>query len=112
MPPKRKVRGFEIKPKPINLKKDIEWFQSDIHSSLMGCIRCQQYCPVNRKAVEKIIRLEGITEEETKMILEGKLEEKLALSIGRKLKMFDNVRYAEYYLPVIKRNLEVLLNQK
>ncbi|MBK5113928.1 MAG: hypothetical protein KGD59_04930 [Candidatus Heimdallarchaeota archaeon] len=87
-----------------------EWFQSDIHSSLMGCIRCQQYCPANKKAVEKIIRLEDITEEETKMILDGRLEEKLALSIGRKLKMFDNVKHAEYYLPVIKRNLEVLLN--
>jgi epoxyqueuosine reductase len=89
-----------------------EWFQSDIHSSLMGCIRCQQYCPANQKAIEKIIQLEDITEEETKMIFDGQLEEKLALSIGRKLKMFDNVRYAEYFLPVIKRNLEVLLDQK
>ena len=87
-----------------------EWFQSGIHSSLMGCIKCQQYCPANKKAVEKIIQLEDITEEETKMILDGQLEEKLALSIGRKLKMFDNIKHAEYYLPVIKRNLEVLIN--
>lgn len=87
-----------------------EWFQSGIHSSLMGCIRCQQYCPANKKAIDKIIQLEDITEEETKMILDGRLEEKLAVSIGQKLKMFDNVKHAEYFLPIIKRNLEVLLD--
>ena len=42
------------------------------HNSLFGCLRCQQYCPVNSKVIEKIIRLEDITEEETNMILEGK----------------------------------------
>ncbi|NHJ32917.1 MAG: epoxyqueuosine reductase [Asgard group archaeon] len=86
-----------------------EWFQTSFHSSLMGCIKCQEFCPANEKAIKKIIQLEDITEEETKMILDGRFEEKLALSIGRKLKRFDNVKHAEYFLPVIKRNLEVLL---
>jgi len=86
-----------------------EWFQPGIHSSLMGCIRCQQFCPANEKAIEKIIQLEDITKEETKMILGGEFDEQLALSIGRKLKLFDNPKHGEYYIPVLKRNLEVLL---
>jgi len=86
-----------------------EWLQSDVHSSLMGCIKCQKPCPANKEAVKKMLQLEDITEEETKMILDGKNVESLTRSIGRKLKLFDDSS-ADYFLPVIKRNLEVLLN--
>ena len=74
----------------------------------MGCLRCQMYCPANKEAMKKILQFEDITEEESKMILEGKSEEKLVKSIGKKIKMYDD-RTAEYYLPVIKRNLEALI---
>ena len=83
------------------------WMPTDAHNSLFGCRRCQQYCPINSKVIEKIIRLEDITEEETKMILEGKNIEELTRSIGQKLRMFDSS--VEFNLDIIKRNLEVLL---
>ncbi len=86
-----------------------DWIPIDAHNSLLGCIRCQQFCPVNSKVIEKIIRLEDITEEETKMILEGKDIDTLTKSIGQKLRMFDSS--VEFKLPIIKRNLEVLLNK-
>ena len=87
-----------------------EWLRSDAHNSLIGCTRCQQYCPANTKVIEKIIQLEDITEEETKMILDGRIEEHLSLSIGRKLRIFDDIKNAEYPIPLIKRNLELLLD--
>ncbi|NHJ48912.1 MAG: hypothetical protein FK733_14095 [Asgard group archaeon] len=87
-----------------------DWLSKDAHNSLFGCIRCQQYCPVNSKVIEKIIQLEDITEEETKMILDGKDIDALTKSIGQKLRIFDSS--IEFKLPILRRNLEVLLSKK
>ncbi len=88
-----------------------DWLPSDAHNSLFGCIKCQKVCPVNSNIIEKIIRLEDITEEETKMILDGKDIEHLTKSIGKKLRMLDGPA-VEFDLAIIKRNLEVLLKTK
>ena len=52
--------------------------------------------------------LGDITEEETKMLLNGYYDEKLGESLSKKLKMFLPSD-AERSLPVIKRNLELLI---
>ncbi|MCK5182781.1 MAG: epoxyqueuosine reductase [Candidatus Heimdallarchaeota archaeon] len=85
-----------------------DWMPKEAHNSLLGCVRCQQICPVNSKIIEKFIRLEDITEEETKMILEGKDIDSLTRSIGQKLRMYDSS--VEFKIQIIRRNLEVLLN--
>ncbi|MBY8984929.1 MAG: epoxyqueuosine reductase [Candidatus Lokiarchaeota archaeon] len=84
------------------------WIPSNAHNSLMGCMRCQQPCPSNRESIKITERLEDITENETRALLEGQADEKLVNSLSKKLKMFSPSNGKEY-LPVLKRNLEVLI---
>jgi len=83
-------------------------FSPDVHNSLMGCMRCQYSCPGNKFAVKKTVHLGTITEEETRMVLEGTKDDGLIRSLTSKLKMFP---YEEYdsYIPIFRRNLAVLL---
>ncbi|MFX1234186.1 MAG: 4Fe-4S double cluster binding domain-containing protein [Promethearchaeota archaeon] len=85
-----------------------DWIPSDAHNALIGCMKCQKPCPANHKTIKITERLEDITEEETKMILEGRTDEKIVDSLSKKLKMFLP-SHAERVLPVIKRNLELLI---
>lgn len=85
-----------------------DWINSSAHNALIGCMRCQFQCPANKKAFKNIKRLESVSEEETKMILEGKSEEKLLDSLCKKLKMFYPSNAKENF-PVINRNLKLLI---
>ena len=87
-----------------------DWIPSDAHNALRGCMKCQLLCPCNRAPLKITKRFEDISEKETNMILDGKMDEKLVNSISKKLKMFSPSD-ADYMLPVIKRNLQFLLNQ-
>ena len=66
-------------------------------------------CPSNREAIKIMEKLEDITENEIKVLLEGQPDEKVAESLSNKLKMFYPSD-ADKVLPVIKRNLELLIN--
>lgn len=88
-----------------------DWIPSNAHNALMGCLKCQIPCPGNRDALKKMWRFEDISEKETKMILDGKIDEKLVNSISEKLKMFSPSD-ADNMIPVIKRNLQFLINKK
>lgn len=85
-----------------------DWIPSGAHNALIGCMKCQKPCPANHKTIKIMERLEDITEEETKMILEGRTDEKIVDSLSKKLKMFLP-SHADRVLPVIKRNLELLI---
>lgn len=96
--------------KCITLYNEIEgefpkWINPDSHNALMGCMKCQFPCPANHKVVELPEKFEDITEEETRMILKGKLDEKLLDSLCKKLKY----PITKEFFPILKRNLEVLL---
>jgi len=84
------------------------WIPSDAHNALMGCMRCQKPCPINREVIGLTNILEDVTEVETKMILDGALNEKLAESLSHKLKMFSPSD-AKRGFPVITRNLRLLI---
>jgi len=86
-----------------------DWIPSDAHNALKGCMRCQLPCPGNREAIKRPERLEDITEEETRMILEGNVDQNLLYSLSDKIRMFSHTK-AEKAFPSFKRNLEVLLN--
>ncbi len=97
----------------ITLYNEIEgefpkWISPDAHNALKGCMKCQLSCPANREAIKLIERFEDITEEETRMILEGKPKEELLNSLAEKLKMFYPSNANEAF-PILKRNLEVLI---
>jgi epoxyqueuosine reductase len=85
-----------------------DFIKAEYHNALIGCMRCQMYCPVNREVMKNVQRYDDIPEAQTNAILEGKDGDKLISSLGPILK-FINSETAEYYLPVFKRNLEVLL---
>ena len=88
-----------------------DWIPYEAHNALMGCMKCQLPCPGNRESIKVTKQLGEISEKETKMIIDGNVDEKLALSLSKKLKMFSPSD-ADYMLPVIKRNLRVLLIKK
>jgi len=86
-----------------------DWIPSDAHNALIGCMRCQKPCPGNHETIRLTERLEDITEYETRALLEGHTEEKIVNSLSTKLKMFSPSD-AEEFLPILRRNLEVLIN--
>ena len=71
-------------------------------------MRCQLICPGNSKSIKLTERFDDVTEEETKMILEGNPDENLLNALSDKIKMFLR-SYAVKKFPSFKRNLEVLL---
>jgi epoxyqueuosine reductase len=85
-----------------------EWIQPDAHNALMGCFRCQSCCPANREVIKLAGRLEDVTEEETRKILDGTPDKELLDSLSRKLKGFYPTQSEEDF-PVLMRNLRVLL---
>jgi epoxyqueuosine reductase len=85
-----------------------EWIRSDAHNALMGCFRCQLCCPANREVIKQAGRLEDVSEEETRKILQGTPDKELLNSLSRKLKGFYPTQSKEDF-PVLTRNLRVLL---
>jgi epoxyqueuosine reductase len=85
-----------------------EWIRPDTHNALMGCLRCQSCCPANRDVIKLAGRLEDVTEEETRQILDGTPDKELLNSLSRKLKGFYPTRYVDRF-SVLTRNLRVLL---
>ncbi|MFW9915476.1 MAG: 4Fe-4S double cluster binding domain-containing protein [Candidatus Thorarchaeota archaeon] len=83
-----------------------EWIRPDAHNALMGCMKCQAPCPANREAIKKLTgRMEDVTEEETKALLEGSLDEDKMEALSKKL----HYPLSEETVPVFSRNLSVLI---
>lgn len=61
--------------------------QPDWHNALVGCMRCQFVCPVNRPYLNKIVAGPSFSEEETGQILNKTPWEKLSLETRQKLEM-------------------------
>ncbi len=85
-----------------------EWVSPQAHNALIGCMRCQMYCPANHEHVRLTGRLEDITEDETQRILGGKVDAKLLTSLSRKLRNFGPAGSKETF-PVFTRNLRALM---
>lgn len=81
---------------------------NDAHNALMGCMRCQLCCPANREVIGEAGRLEDISEEETRRILEGTPDQELMESLSRKLRGFPPAGSEELF-PILTRNLRALL---
>jgi epoxyqueuosine reductase len=88
-----------------------EWISAHAHNALIGCMRCQMYCPANREYIRLTGRLEAITENETQRILNGTADEKLLTSLSKKLRNFGPASSQETF-PIFTRNLRVLMNER
>lgn len=82
-----------------------EYIMNNAHNALVGCIRCQSVCPVNRKYLKDREYIESFTEEETALILENRHDS--SKSLRRKLERHDMDGYSE----VLARNLHALLER-
>jgi epoxyqueuosine reductase len=83
------------------------WILRSSHHALMGCVRCQEPCPVNRGIAEISGTLEDISEEETRKILKGAPDDMLLKNLQRKLKQFPATKSKETF-PILTRNFSIL----
>jgi epoxyqueuosine reductase len=79
-----------------------------MHSALMGCLKCQDICPENRRVPQTRTALEGVTEEETRTILKGQPTPALLQSVRQRLRLFPALLETDFG-PVLKRNLGALI---
>lgn len=84
-----------------------DWIDSSWHNCLVGCMRCQTVCPANKKVLKWIEPGPSFTEEETKLLLNGKGMEELSEETRSKIRKHD----LENYLYVYPRNLGVILER-
>ncbi|MDH4268855.1 MAG: FeS-binding protein [Dehalococcoidia bacterium] len=82
-----------------------EWIEPAWHNSLVGCMRCQLVCPVNKPFVKWVEEGENFTEAETELILNGVPLDRLPPGTAHKL----NRCYMMEYLDVLPRNLRALM---
>ncbi|MEJ2252238.1 MAG: hypothetical protein P8Y97_21570, partial [Candidatus Lokiarchaeota archaeon] len=84
-----------------------EWINPSWHNCLVGCMRCQVVCPLNKKVNKKIEIGPTFTEMQTKELLTNKSIEGLSEDLVTKMKEYDIL----YFYEVIPRNLKTILNQ-
>jgi len=85
-----------------------KWIPVRAHNAVMGCLRCQLRCPVNREVLSRAVDFGDLTESETISILEGIKNDDAVRALCKKLKV-STPDAASQDLPVISRNLKMLL---
>ena len=85
-----------------------QWLLTEWHNALIGCLRCQSVCPVNKPYLDKIEDGPDFSEEETELILDMTTVEKLNTETKIKL---DRMVHDEIY-PVMGRNLRMLIEKQ
>jgi epoxyqueuosine reductase len=81
------------------------WVDPAWHNSLIGCMKCQLVCPVNKPFIKWVEDGEDFDEAETELILSGVSLDRIPPATAHKLKRC----YMHEYLDVLPRNLRVLL---
>lgn len=80
------------------------WIDPKSHNAIVGCMRCQIACPVNREFLSGKETSETFSEEETEIILKETPKDSLPDELSAKLKRLNMY---EYY-SLLPRNLAVL----
>jgi epoxyqueuosine reductase len=85
------------------------WILPSMHNALVGCLKCQLPCPDNAPYLAaSTIVLEDVAEEETRRILEGRLDDQLLETLSRKLRKFAFAG-SRKGAPLLARNLRPLV---
>lgn len=83
------------------------WLNTKSHNSIIGCMRCQIVCPINKNQINNIEDLSEFDENETKMILSKAPLSEFSDTTYKKL---DLINFIEYY-NILARNLNVLIGK-
>lgn len=81
------------------------WIDARWHNAVIGCMRCQEACPVNRPHLEKVEKRVELSVEETALVLEGGKLGDLPEALRGKL---DSIDVGDYFL-LMPRNLGALI---
>lgn len=81
------------------------WITPWLHNSLIGCMRCQSSCPVNRTFIRNVPISDTFSEQEAMAILATPVFDNLPGALQEKLGKYD---LQEYY-DLVPRNLKFLL---
>jgi epoxyqueuosine reductase len=82
-----------------------EWIDPAWHNSLVGCMKCQLVCPVNKRFTKPVKEGESFNESETELILNGVPLDRMPPDTAHKLTR----SYMAEYLDVLPRNLRALM---
>jgi epoxyqueuosine reductase len=83
------------------------WIDPRWSNALVGCMRCQSVCPVDRPVLARIETWDTFSESETAILLSQAEASSLPVSISRRL---DRVGLGDY-IPVLGRNLRLLIDR-
>ncbi len=83
-----------------------DWIENKWHNAIIGCMRCQLVCPVNKRSPYNIKDSIIFSDSETEMILSRRSLDKLPTELYEKL---EAINFIEDY-NLLSRNLSVLLN--
>ena len=84
-----------------------KWMDASWHNCIVGCMRCQRVCTQNKEFIQWIGEEEEFSEEETALLLQGVLPDKLPTMTLRKLEHLSLIDY----LSCLPRNLSVFFNK-
>jgi len=84
------------------------WIDPSWHKCIVGCLDCQAICPENKNILEWVEEKGEFSQEETALLLEGKMLNRLSSTLIIKLTQLDLMEY----LDVLPRNLSVLLDKE
>jgi len=85
-----------------------DWVDSSWHHCLVGCLRCQDICPANRKVAKDSVEGATFSDEETDMLMKASCPEDLQAGLKEKV---ENSGLSRLY-PVLPRNIALLLNNR
>ena len=83
-----------------------EWLKPSWHNCLVGCLYCQEACPVNKNGPKSLKEGPVFSEEETDFTLQNVPLKEMPQTAVKKLEQLDVTEY----LPVLGRNLRALHN--
>lgn len=85
-----------------------KWMDSNCHNSIIGCMKCQIICPINKNYIRNIEDLAEFDDDETKMILAKTPLDQLSEITYKKLK---SINFIEDY-SLLARNLKALTSSR
>ena len=88
-----------------NLNDFPNWINIKSYDALVGCMICQNVCPINKKYKINKVNIMSFSEKESEVIIKGLEKTRLPLKLKEKLRKIN----MDEYLSVLPRNIKVLI---